>query len=917
MTEAILGHYTFGGTDETRVGQTLCEPGHYCIGGSRMPGPAGRYGTRAGASRAECDGPCPAGYFCPTASIEPRAHECGDAAVFCPLGSRTSIAVASGWYATGYGAADDAAQRDEALRRNTTHTSEALCPEGYFCAMGVARRTACPRGTFGGARGLKDANCSGPCEAGWYCPLPNATTPRQTRCGDPSVICPSGAYATTLVAAGHFSTSANGSAGDPDALRLAASRTDAALAIATSTPSTRTHEVQCEAGSYCVRGLRRLCPAGRWGGRAGETEPKCSGECAAGHYCPQGSTSPTQMRCGAADVFCPTSSPRPLAVLAGYYSVNPNGTAESAATIRNTTASCRENATAAECTVVYAHDAIHFPGATHVVGLDVRSAQRQCEPGHWCANGLRYECRPGVWGESPGLQSAECSALGVGRGGVVCPAGYFCPAASTSARAHVCGGQDVYCPTGSASPTPVTPGFYTVRGGANNSDPGATAAAEDAEASADSVLIRDSQTLCPSGHICSRGVKAPCSVGRYGTRVGVESTFASCEGPCDAGYWCEVASPSPRQHACGNNSWFCPIGSAAPIPAARGMYTVSAHADRKVSGAKAQLDAAHGASSYRDLAGELRSGNFEWDTNNLTAPNTRPSGVGNTTRVAQRPCEPGYFCSRGTRYQCPAGTFGNVDRVDAAGYDESRNGDSSDGLTVANQIIDAEARCQASEGHLCGIHAVDAPVPIAAHGSPFGAIASRRSDAKLAPSFVLSGRSEVTVHVESGVERTVTVIAPTVLFTNVATPVVWFFDEVRVIGACSSALIVRVIPRGPSFSNIAAALTLLFLAIVFIVVVAVFFFIIYCSRLSLSLSLSLSPSHTHTHTVSVVLSFADVREGANAALHKCMDSDRRADDCRRPLCRHLPAQSDRCGRQNRARLGYTQRPRACRGGQHC
>ena len=778
---ARKGHYTAGGDGFTRTEEVECDKAHYCVGGERLACPAGRYGSTAGLSDEGCDGLCPAGFFCPTASTFSMKIACGSAALFCPAGSRTALAVAPGWYATGYGDPVDAAQRVEALRLNMTHTGEALCPEGFYCAAGTARQAACPAGRYGGTRGLLDANCTGPCAAGFYCPLRNTTTPRAKRCGDPSVICTTGASAPMLVTAGHFSTSANGTAGDPDATRAAAAATATASAgtIVTSTPSTRTHQLQCEAGSYCVRGLRRLCPAGRFGAAAGETNPLCSGDCAMGHYCPQGSTSATQRRCGAADRFCPISSPLPLTVLDGYYTVRPNGSAAITPTHpRSTTVSCREDSTAAECAIVYPHDAQHFPGATHIIGKDVRSFQRRCEAGHYCVGGLRYECKPGLFGDAPGLTSAACSG--------VCPAGYYCPAASTAAREHVCGsGAQVYCPTQSASPTPVTVGWYTVRGGANNSDAPLAGGSADASASAASVAIRDSQVICPVGHHCHGGEKFPCAPGRYGTKLGYASTSHSCEGACEQGYYCPLASHTARQHMCGNNSWFCPVGSSMPIPVARGMYTVSAHFSRRVNGVPSQLDAAHPTASYEDLKAEFRTGSYANEVNNLTAATTVPSRLGNATRVAQRACERGYFCSRGTKYQCPSGTWGNMERVDAADYDETRNMDMRDGITLANQIRDAAQRCRAGEGHVCGMHAVDGPIPVAAHGSPFGDTASRRLPGSLTPRFVLSGRTnrvEVSV-VKSNLKREVTIIAPPTLFSNVPTPVVWFFDELRPPGA--------------------------------------------------------------------------------------------------------------------------------------
>lgn len=43
----------------------------------------------------------------------------------------------------------------------------------------------------------------------------------------------------------------------------------------------------------------------------------------------------------------------------------------------------------------------------------------------------------------------------------LCDPGYFCPPGSTSARAHPCGSGDLFCPRGSAFPTPVDTGHYT------------------------------------------------------------------------------------------------------------------------------------------------------------------------------------------------------------------------------------------------------------------------------------------------------------------------------------------------------------------------------------------------------------------------------------------------------------------------
>jgi hypothetical protein len=74
---------------------------------------------------------------------------------------------------------------------------------------------------------------------------------------------------------------------------------------------------------WCCTGAarRQQCPAGTFGLPATQlTTAACSGLCAAGYYCPDGSTTAAQQFCGGADVYCPTGSPAPVAVDAGYYS---------------------------------------------------------------------------------------------------------------------------------------------------------------------------------------------------------------------------------------------------------------------------------------------------------------------------------------------------------------------------------------------------------------------------------------------------------------------------------------------------------------------------------------------------------------------------------------------------------------------
>ena len=54
----------------------------------------------------------------------------------------------------------------------------------------------------------------------------------------------------------------------------------------------------------------------------GLSDPACSGMCAGGHFCPSGSSSPFQRKCGGVDVYCPVGSSEPLEVLEGFYGVH-------------------------------------------------------------------------------------------------------------------------------------------------------------------------------------------------------------------------------------------------------------------------------------------------------------------------------------------------------------------------------------------------------------------------------------------------------------------------------------------------------------------------------------------------------------------------------------------------------------------
>mmetsp|Transcript_21458 Transcript_21458/g.33249 ORF Transcript_21458/g.33249 Transcript_21458/m.33249 type:complete len:204 (+) Transcript_21458:517-1128(+) len=101
---------------------------------------------------------------------------------------------------------------------------------------------------------------------------------------------------------------AEGEVPDPDGHLLA------------NTQLTRSKEIPCPVGYWCVGGIKRPCPPGRFGGRELETGPSCAGKCMAGYWCGEASTRKNQNSCGGTNKYCPENSASPKYVKRGYYS---------------------------------------------------------------------------------------------------------------------------------------------------------------------------------------------------------------------------------------------------------------------------------------------------------------------------------------------------------------------------------------------------------------------------------------------------------------------------------------------------------------------------------------------------------------------------------------------------------------------
>ncbi len=152
---------------------------------------------------------------------------------------------------------------------NKTRTFQAICEPGFWCIGGI--KTACAPGVYGFTTGLSNPACSGPCQAGYYCPIASAVRDRFP-CGGWNVFCPAGSGSPVQVARGFYS-------------------------VLGADEFTRENQQICPKGYFCENGFKKACTAGKFGDREGLSTAFCSGWCKEGYACPEASLSSTQVQC--------------------------------------------------------------------------------------------------------------------------------------------------------------------------------------------------------------------------------------------------------------------------------------------------------------------------------------------------------------------------------------------------------------------------------------------------------------------------------------------------------------------------------------------------------------------------------------------------------------------------------------------
>ena len=290
------GKYCGGLAEPTFSGP--CEAGFFCSGGAAESTPAKSSGWP------QTSGPCPAGSYCVGGSFAPTPCTAGR---YC---DREGLAEPTGLCMAGYfcGVGESVANPNR-------------CPPGHFCVEGTSVPVPCPPGTYSAAEGNANVtncrpcsggqNCldsglsapSGLCDAGYYCPHDVATVypnPQAYPClaghrclegiADP-IPCEPGTYQPNTGQDACLPTPERYFSADGENLVL------------------------CEPGHYCPEGspspTHFPCPRGTWNNGTGlSSADECtlcpngyycatdgldapSGPCSAGHFCRLGATTPS------------------------------------------------------------------------------------------------------------------------------------------------------------------------------------------------------------------------------------------------------------------------------------------------------------------------------------------------------------------------------------------------------------------------------------------------------------------------------------------------------------------------------------------------------------------------------------------------------------------------------------------------
>jgi hypothetical protein len=563
------GYYTISGTDHfddnfgsinTRSSERICSPGYYCVNGTQIICPAGYYGSKYGEYNSLCEGLCENGYYCPEGSISSKEVKCGDASKYCPQGSILPLHVNEGYYSIG--------------GTYATRFNQVISPIGHFAIGGI--KYTCPEGYYGSDEGMSSSDCSGPCLIdGFYCPS-GSISPYMKICGGDNMYCPKGISTPLFVRVGFYTGDYRYELCPAGKYKTFKSQWNDPSQYNYSYIITEVDEPHCE-----------LCPSGKYKSTVGDNVNFCKD-------CPLYSSSiDTRMICQCDEK-----------VSLGYHKYF--------------------NISTGICTTLLdtSFDSITMEmwSMNNTNSSLTRYQEYECEPGHYCNNGLRYRCPSGYYGSLRREINSTCEGL--------CHEGYYCLNGSTSAFANPCGGSDRFCPIGTIFPIIVPKGYYSNEDG--------------------NELLRSSMSICPFGYYCpGDGRRYLCQNGYYGGQLGLYTS--TCSGPCDEGYFCIEGSDNAKQYKCGNSTVYCPHGSSYPMVVTEGFYSDFSGDD---AGAKRLWDSLNETCSVEILC---EPGYFCQNGKKYPCPpGTFGWKYGVTSNECGGKCAAGYYCPSYLEHQLDA-----------------------------------------------------------------------------------------------------------------------------------------------------------------------------------------------------------------------------------------------------------------------
>lgn len=788
------------------VGQTIyrvshiCPPGSYCPSGSGYPAscPKGTYNPVPGlmtlfdcvsclggkycltANLTSPSGDCDEGYYCKSGSDTPRPVEeysdtfsgrtvggapCEKGA-YCPLGSTVSQGCPAGTYNDQRGQERcTTCPSGYFCEANSTGFIGSDCPMGYYCPDGTtfAEEYPCPAGSFNNytngrseasacilappgfySQGLGNANPTGICDVGYYCPRGAVSaTPacENAYCSTggpcyPGVHCPAGTGVPTLCPGGMYCEDSSG--------------------LVTG---------KCLEGYYCVKGSHVRTPVNL---RNGDNE-LIGDICLQGHFCPNASSTPVPCLSGTFSngfgntkiddcspcppgFYCPNSATvTPLVCIDGSYCPIGSKTAHLVCDEGKYCPAGSSHQT--DCDPGQYQDEIgqpickecpygsYCPRGT-VVPID-------CPRGSYCINSTRFAyeflCPSGTFSNRTRLsdvsqcfsciEGSYCETPGLSAPTGLCDIGYFCTAGSNTRTPDAGYGGDIcppgaYCPEGSSAPVLCPPGTNSTSTGLGSED--------ECGPCPKGFFCPDSGTvdaifLCPGGYWCPGGVDYPsadllCPIGMYcpeGTSFPIPCSPGSTQSrvgqdvcdSCPAGYYClaqnSVPIECPVGHYCLQNTTFaydfpCPPGYYVNTtrsesindckPCAPGQYcSISGLAE-----SEGPCDSGYFCSSGSAFSSPFDSGVYGLGYIGETCVNLSVAGGSCSARsnggVFNNKCPQGHWCPAGSSapLRCPPGTNSSAEGLGS----DLECGDCTKGFYCPKTgTVFAELPCQA--GYFC------------------------------------------------------------------------------------------------------------------------------------------------------------------------------------------------------------------------